>query len=184
MSLLRFLRVIESIDPTAARRTATMPRSRRLMLEVLEGRAVLAALDEAPLADPPPEDSPTSPPVLESPPSDPVAPPDEGAPIDDPLFEDPIDVIISQPPVFTSLAAHNQDGWVRLTGSVSDADGPVEGLTVYFIVGDGTTAAFTATVLADGTFASADYLIPPGASVYAYTIDIDGNQSEIVETVV
>jgi len=185
MSLLRFLRVIESIDPTAASRTRGLPRNRRLVIEVLEGRAVLAALDEAPLADPPPDETPVAPTVLESPPSDPVAPAAEGDPVADPLFEDPIDPPISQPPVITSLEAHSEDGWVSLTGTVTDADGPVAGLMIHFmVVGDGATDSFTATVLADGTFESTTYVIPAGSMIFAYTIDIDGNHSEVVNTVV
>jgi hypothetical protein len=155
------------------------------MLEVLEVRAVLTTLDDAPLADPLPLETPATPPVLESPTSDPATSADEGVPLD-PTFDDPVIVEpVLQPPVVTSLTAHNENGWVWLTGSVADADGPVEGLTVYFIVGDGsTTVAFTATVLADGTFESAAYAIPAGTMIYAYTIDIDGNQSEIVNTIV
>ena len=66
-----------------------------------------------------------------------------------------------------------------ITGTVTDSDGSVEGLTVYFVIGEGTTAQFTATVEADGEFRSPDLMIALGTLISAYTIDAQGNQSSL-----
>ncbi len=80
-------------------------------------------------------------------------------------------------PIITSLDSSRSDDWVMFVGMVSDADGPVEGLTVYFTIGLDSTVAFTTTVNADGTFQSLEMMLAAGTLVNAYTIDAQGNYS-------
>jgi len=82
-------------------------------------------------------------------------------------------------PAITALQGDRIDAMVWFVGTVTDADGPVEGLTVYFSVGNDPSVAFTAVVGANGSFTSLGVLIELGTFVRAYTIDADGNQSEL-----
>jgi hypothetical protein len=68
---------------------------------------------------------------------------------------------------------------VWFAGTVSDADGPVEGLTVYFTIGIETTVSFTASVSADGTFSSMMMVLAPDSLISAYTIDAGGSHSNV-----
>jgi hypothetical protein len=217
MSLLSFLRVVEEIQQTGSKNHVP-PRTRRLAMEALEGRAVLTLLGS--LAEPIQIVTDTIvAPVIESLPLDP-APTTEAPPIEDggsgsgtgepepadPGSEPPPDNggsgsgtgepteplpdnggsgsgIGGSPPIITSLESTHADIWVWFSGTVADTDGPVEGLTVYFSIGDTSIVSFTTTVGADGSFRTVDLMIDLGISIYAYTIDAQGNQSLIANCI-
>ena len=194
MSLLHFLRVIEEVLPVPARSDAAKRRKRTLTIESLERRSVLAVLADQ-LVEPVPLEIPTAGDVVQEsalPFPVPVVPtpaenlfdPGESPPGGETPTDDPIDPPVLQPPVITSLQSHRDGDWVWLTGSVSDADGPVAGLIVYFTIGTDSTVVFTAVVQADGTFATMTYPIPAGTQVNAYTIDVDGLYSNIASCTV
>jgi hypothetical protein len=187
MSILRFLRVIE--EEIGVPITRGRPRnSRPLVLETLEGRAVLALIGELPTL---PELFPPLAPTQESPPTSPE-PTSEEAPLpmepvdtdpttDEPpptetdpggLPADPIDEEreFSRPPDITVTAERNGE-WVCISGVVTD-DEPVEGLVVYCLTDSGFS--FTMVVGADGTYQSSSYLLEWGAMVSVWTIDLDG----------
>ena len=189
MSVLRFLRVIE--EEIGVPITRGRPRnSRPLVLETLEGRAVLALIGELPLPTLP-ELFPPLAPTQESPPTSPE-PTSEEAPLptepvdtdpttDEPpptetdpggLPADPIDEEreFSRPPDITVTAERNGE-WVCISGVVTD-DEPVEGLVVYCLTDSGFS--FTMVVGADGTYQSSSYLLEWGAMVSVWTIDLDG----------
>ena len=123
MSLLNFLRIIEEIQPVRGKR--------RLALESLERRGVLAALEDLPVIEPVPLPLPEAQPVLEVPPPEDALPPLENGPPGnfdpDPTNGDNPPPPASVPPVITSTGTQHDLGWVWFTGTVSDADGPVEG---------------------------------------------------------
>jgi hypothetical protein len=212
MSLLSFLRVVEEIQQPRCKNHVP-PRTRRLAVEALEGRAVLTLLGSLT----PPIQIVTETiiaPVIESLPLDPSLPP-EAAPQPeggsgsgtgepeptDPLpdsggsgsgsgepgpFEDSPPTSGgsgsgsgSAAPVISSLSPHWNGLWVWFAGTVSDADGPVEGLTVYFTIGIETTVSFTASVSADGTFSSMMMVLAPDSLISAYTIDAGGSHSNV-----
>lgn len=81
----------------------------------------------------------------------------------------------------SSFSSVHDYGVVRLIGTATD-DESLAGLTVYLT----TTAGhqFTATINADGTWASASYVLEPGTTVMAYFIDADGNHSEMASILV
>jgi hypothetical protein len=80
-------------------------------------------------------------------------------------------------PSITSLQPNRIESMVWFVGTVTDADGPVEGLTVYFMVDNDPAIAFAATVNADGSFSTTGLSVAAGTLIQAYTIDVDGNQS-------
>lgn len=83
-------------------------------------------------------------------------------------------------PVIESLSLQSDQLWSWFVGSVSDADGSVEGLTVFFTIGDATIPTFTATVQEDGTFTSMHLVLSAGTSIHVHVVDSDGNASEAV----
>lgn len=222
MSLLGFLRVIEAIRPSRGKASPPNP-NRRLEMESLERRSVLALVDSLVAYEEPVE---TTIAIVESLPevdalADTVQPLTEydnggsgsgtgGAEPGDPTIEVPSDPILTsggstggsgsgtgytepesppssgsgsgsggEAPSITALQGDRVDAMVWFVGTVTDADGPVEGLTVYFSVGSDPSVAFTAVVDANGAFTSLGMLIEFGTLVRAYTIDADGNQSEL-----
>jgi hypothetical protein len=70
---------------------------------------------------------------------------------------------------------------VRLIGTATD-DESLAGMTVYLTTTTGQQ--FTATINADGTWASASYVLEPGTTVMAYFIDADGNHSPMASILV
>jgi len=89
------------------------------------------------------------------------------------------------PPSISSIEAQFNSGqWVSIVGTVTDPGGSVEGMTVYFMVGYVNTVSFTTTVAADGSFRSLDLGLDAGTLIRAYTIDSDGNYSEIASCAV
>jgi hypothetical protein len=85
-----------------------------------------------------------------------------------------------EPPVITAISAQRTSMWIWMTGTVDDPDGPEEGLTVCFTIGNSTSVSFTTTTGAGGTFGSMIYVLPPGIPIYAYVIDSMGNHSATV----
>jgi hypothetical protein len=205
MSLLNFLRVIDGIQRRGGK-DAPPPRNRRLEVESLERRAVLAVLD-VPLVLSGPLESTTSATTLElSPLTDPLPPPPEetlspdvggsssgtGEPEpSDPSADPPTDPPLTDggsgsgsgesniAPQITLGSQQNSGMWVWFTGTVSDPDGPVQGLTVYFTIGLESSISFTATVQADGTYESLEMMLAAGTTISAYTIDVDGIHSTL-----
>jgi hypothetical protein len=84
-------------------------------------------------------------------------------------------------PAVTSLEYMRDGDWVRFMGSAEDNES-LEGMTVHFTSSLGHE--FTATINADGTFATIGFTMPPGTEVIAYFIDADGNRSETVSLIV
>jgi hypothetical protein len=200
MSLLNFLRVIDTFLPET-RGAGPIRRHRHLELEKLERRAVLAVLESTATALVPVETTDST--FVESSTLTDTSTTDStvdsgsgttestftdggsGSGTGDPSLEAPPEGDAgtgtgSEAPVITSLEADHGDLLVWFTGTVTDADGPVVGLTVYFVVGNDTSYSFTAVVDIDGTFSSIGMPIEPGTEVRAYTIDVDGNQSLLV----
>jgi hypothetical protein len=81
-------------------------------------------------------------------------------------------------PIISALQSSHSGMWVWFTGTVTDPDGPVEGLTVYFRIGENPLAP-TATVGADGIFESIPLVLPVGSMITAYTIDAQGHHSNL-----
>ncbi len=223
MSLLNFLRVIESIGSGSNKRRFP-PRSRKLELEALERRAVLTLLDPlAPVLEPLQTSTVTT--TLDSSPptnttsttteSPPLASGGSGSGTGGPEVGDPAPEPTSEPlpstggsgsgtgdpppppppdpssgsgiggaPAIDSLSVQSNDLWSRLVGSVSDADGSVEGLTVFFTIGSTTVPTFTAIVQADGTFSSMQLMLSAGTVVSVHVVDWDGNASEVCQLTV
>jgi len=185
MSILRFLRVIEE-ELGASRTERASRRTRPLLLETLEGRAVMTLLSELPLPTlsdffPPPTTSgEPAPAPTETTPADPTTteePPAESEPVDE-LTPEPIDIGQELPtPPLLEASANSNEGWLTVSGQVID-DESVAGLTVFCMTSSGL--AFSMTVGADGHYESDMMFLAPGTMLTLWTIDLDGLRSNTV----
>ncbi|MCI0359596.1 MAG: hypothetical protein L0211_14060 [Planctomycetaceae bacterium] len=209
LSFLRVIQGIQSRGgkpaPPRNRRLELEPLEWRAVLTVLETplpildspEVTSTVLESPPLGDPPPspeDDGGSGSGTGEPDPGQAPDPSGESLPMDggsgggngDPPPDPPLTSgsgsgtgTGSEAPIITSLESSHTGWWVSFSGSVTDADGPVAGLIVYFTIGEETGVAFTAIVQADGTFQTLDLEIAANTLINAYTIDAEGNQSSI-----
>jgi hypothetical protein len=78
-------------------------------------------------------------------------------------------------PEITSAEYERTDSYVDFSGTVTD-DESMLGLVVYFVADSGQQ--FSATIDAEGRFATCSIMLDVGTQVSIYTIDADGNQSD------
>jgi len=189
MSLLNFLKI--------AAPSGGPPRPRKLAIESLERRAVLAVLDPllveavAETVVEPTEE--TTPPITEETESQTEPITSDPLLLEEPATEEPLpteepadgeaggeDPGTTAPEILN--AGYARDGmWVSFSGLVQD-DEPVGGFTIYFSTDQGDE--FVTTVEADGSFQTHSVLIQHGAQVTFYTIDSEGNYSDYIMLIV
>jgi hypothetical protein len=183
-----------AVEALEGRAVLTLLGSLTPPIQIVTETIIAPVIESLPLDPSPPETAPlpeggsgsgTGEPEPTDPGSEP--PPDNGGsgsgsgePVMDPLPDNGgFGTVVPSAPVITSLESAHADIWVWFSGTVADSDGPVEGLTVYFSIGDTSIVSFTTTVGADGSFRTVDLMIDFGISIYAYTIDAQGNHSLI-----